>query len=304
MSSFISSFGRDFAALRQVAVATPAPDFTGAWSTIEIQPDVFVPQRFTIGVVVQSANDRLYFKLLDDLKKFDCIYQDNFPQRSVREILAHAEEALRRAVHAKTPITEINFDTSSLSLSKTHYTSGRNQEETVDRLYSEVVVLAMQAKKRVATFESIDTTQARALVNTELKRIAKMDYERIVNPSNQGILLEDAGIVRFLDVSMVTTRACGSLTSAVYKTPLTVELNLLKASRDLTTYSRIKGFADIGLFLLMPENDAIPSKDFKRIEDVIGDYEWKLERDGFRVVSHPSPAELAQDIFDWAQKSL
>lgn len=292
------SIGTDH--LTRFAATTPKPAFSGAWTTVELQPDVFVPQRFTVGVVVQTPGDRLHFKLLDDFKKFECLYHDQFPQKSVRELLAYAEVALRRAVKNKTAIPEIAFDTHCLTLASPSFTSGDDRETTVERLFSEVVVMAPTAKYKGSEFESIDTPHARALVNAELKKIAEMKFEKIVTPDNQGILLDYEGVKHFLDLNLLTAKACGSVTSAVYKTAQSVEINLLKSSRDLTTYSRVRKTDSIGLFLLMPDSNSMEPKEFKRIEEVINDHQWKLERDGFRVTSMASAAELAADILGWA----
>lgn len=290
--------------LTSLAAATPKQAFYGAWTTIELQPDVFVPQRFTVGVVVQTPGDRLHFKLLDDFKKFECLYHDHFPQKSARELLSYAEAALRQAIKSKTAIPEISFDTHSLTLARPSFTSGDDLETTVERLFREVVVMAPTAKRKGGEFESIDTPRARALVNAELKKIAGMSFEKIVTPDNQGVLLDYEGIKHFLDLNLLTTKACGSVTSAVYKTTQSVEINLLKSSRDLTTYSRVRKMDSIGLFLLIPDSSSMAPKDFKRIEEVIDEHEWKLERDGFRVTSMASASELAKEIFEWAMPSI
>jgi hypothetical protein len=282
----------------------PKPSFAGAWSSVELQPDAFVPQRFTIGVVIQSPGDRLYFKLLDDFKKFEHLYHDKFSQKSVRELVAYAYEALTKASKAKTAIPEIRFDTQCLSLAVPSYTSGDDQEATVERLYTEVVVMAPSGKREVGKFEFIDTPTARQMVNIRLKEIAKMNFEKIVHSEREGLLLDFDGRKHFLDLNILTAGACGSVTSAAYKTQQKVEINLLKSSRDLTTYARVKKMNNIGLFLLMPPADQIDPKEFKRIEETIDEHEWKLERDGFRVVSHSSPTELARDIYDWALPSI
>lgn len=287
--------------MTRFAVSTPKPGFSGAWSTIELQPDIFAPQRFTVGVAVQSPGDRLHFKLIDDFKKFECLYQDRFPQKSVRELLAYAEQALRASSQAKVQIPEIAFGTNCLTLSPPHFTSGEDCEATVERLFSEVVVMSRAVGKKSKEFTSMDTPAVRNLVNIELKRIAQMDYEHIVRPDNQGLLLDYEGDKHFLDLNLLTRGACGSVTSAVYKTAPSVELNLLKSSRDLTTYSRVRSIDNIGLFLLLPDEGLLEAKDYKKIIEVIDEHEWKLERDGFRVVSLASPADLATEIYDWAK---
>lgn len=291
--------------LTSVAVGAPEPIFTGAWTTLELQPDAFAPQRFTVGVVVQSPNERLYFKLLNDFQKFDCVYKSNFSIASLREIMAHAESVLRQAVKDKTAIPEVRFSTSALALDKPRYTSGDDWEETVERLFDEVVVMATSSsKKRENKFRSIDTSEARDLVNAELKKIANMDFDRIVTQDNQGVLTTIGEKHHYLDFNLAPPRACGSVTSAVFKTAGTVELNLLKSSRDLTTYARMRLLTDIGLFLLLPQKNDLEAKEFVSIEKIIGEYEWKLERDGFRVVSLSSPSDLASEIYEWAKPHL
>ena len=296
--------GLDISHLSRIATAVPKPNYKGEWATIELQPDAFVPQRFTIGVVVQSPGERLHFKLIDDFKKFECLYQDQFPQKSIREILAYAEVALRRSVQSSNSDKGITFDTNCLSISPFTYASGADGESCVERIFDEVVVMAPSARTKASEFESMDTPRVRKLVNEELKRIAGMDYERIVIPDNQGILLDDGGVKHFLDLNLLIPGACGSVTSAVYKTTQSVEINLLKSSRDLTTYSRVRKMNNIGLFLLLPERASMESKDFKRITDTIEDHEWKLERDGFRVVSMDTPSDLAGEIYQWAKPML
>lgn len=292
--------------LVRLAQEVPMPRFSGVWSTVELQPDLFVPQSFSVGVVVQPEGERLHFKLLDDFKKFECVYGDRFPQRSIREVMTYAEEALRFAAQDRALISTVTLNTDVLRLSPPTFTSGEDWEATIERLFADVIVMAPHAKRQGREFLSIDTPRVRALVNQELKRIAQMDYERIVvaGESTTGMLVDDRGVKHHLDFNLRTSRACGSVVSAVYKSHVSVELNLLKSSRDLTTYSRIKNLRDTGLFLLLPDEQLLEAKEYKHIIDVIDEQAWKLERDGFRVVSLSSEAQLAQEIYDWALPTM
>ncbi|MBR8211169.1 hypothetical protein KDW61_21130 [Burkholderia cenocepacia] len=289
-----------------LAREVPVPGFSGVWSTVELQPDVFTPQSFSVGVVIQPEGERLHFKLLDDFKKFECVYGDRFPQRSIREIMTYAEEALRSAAQGRKLISAIELDSDAIRLSAPTFTSGEDCEATIERLFAEVIVMAPHSRRRGRDFVSIDTPRARALVNQELKRIAQMDFEKIVvaGASTTGMLVEDKGTKHHLDFNLRTSGACGSVVSAVYKSPVSVELNLLKSSRDLTTYSRIKSLQNSGLFLLLPDEQLLEAKEYKHIVDVIDEHAWKLERDGFRVVSLSSEAQLAQEIYDWALPTI
>jgi hypothetical protein len=297
-------FSNDLSSLKAVALKTPKAGFEGAWSTLELQLDIFSPQRFTVGVAVQAHGERLYFKLLSDFKKFECVYRDPSVVKSVKHIMEHAQVVLSRAINERTSIPEVEFDTSALSLSMPQFTSGSDAESIAKRLFADVVVMSIVDERKQREFEYIDTVHARKLVNDELKRIAKLDFERIVLPENAGVLVEENGERHFLDFNLRTINACGSVTSAVYQSPMTVELNLLKSSRDLTTYSRIKGCKSVGLFMLLPEEGSMDAKSFTKIQSKIDEYEWKLERDGFQVSSFSSPISLAEEIYDWAKPSL
>ncbi|SFR57404.1 hypothetical protein SAMN05216203_1493 [Marinobacter daqiaonensis] len=285
---------------------TQRDGFEGIWYSIEIQPDVFVPQWFNVGVAVQNVSGKLEFQILDYFKKFECIYGKKFNRNSFFEIRSHAQEILRNAERDRIPLNCIHFETTALRISEQGYTSGMDITSTTNRLFREIVALEKNESDSKSNFESIDTSKARKLVSKELKRIANMDYEKIVNKENtkRGFEIEYNEEKHFLDVELLTRKACGNIVSAVYKSPQTIELNLLKSSRDLTTFSKIRGINDIGLFLLLPHEGTMSEKEFRSIDQLLKEQEWKLERDGFRVVSLPSEQDLAKEIYDWARPSI
>jgi hypothetical protein len=287
------------------AKVTPKPGFSGWWSYIEFQPDILSPQRFPIGVVVQAEDERLYFKLLDDFKKFDCIYPDCFPHSSAKALMAYAYEELQSAIKAKAPLSQILFDSHALSLSRPMHTSGNDREAAVERIFADVVAMVPSTTKKAREFESIDTTAARKLVNEKLKEIAGMDFERFVMVDHPGLLVPGDGNDRhYLDLNLMTPKSCGAVASAVYKSQQSVELNLFKAGLDLKTCRKVKSLESAGLFLLTPNPGSMDAREFRRIEETISEHEWKLERDGFRFVSMQEPADLAREIYDWAKVSL
>lgn len=306
MSTIFSHSADHLLNLRSQATTVNTPVFKGSWSSIEIQPDIFSPQKFIIGVAVQPINSRLHFKLLDEFKKFECVYGDKFSQSTIRELFNYAESTLRIAAQTKRPLSEIEFDTEHLSISVPKYTSGADSEVTVERLFSEIVSMAPHIRKKGREFESIDTNKVRILVNEELKRIAHLDFEKIVLPDTSGMLYDDTSnnSRHYLDFNLLTKSACGSVVSAVYKTAATIEINLLRTTRDLTTYSRIKKINDTGVFLLLPNKEHLEPKEYKHIDELIGEQSWKLERDGIRVVGLESHVELAKEVYSWALPSI
>jgi hypothetical protein len=72
----------------------------------------------------------------------------------------------------------------------------------------------------------------------------------------------------------------------------------------LTTYARIRSTEETGLFMLLPPPKALEAKERMKMEKLLTDYQWKLERDGFRVAGHESPEALAADVYEWAKPHL
>jgi hypothetical protein len=302
--NFFSKSGKPFSHLDAVTSDVPASSFVGNWSTLELQPDLFVPQHFSVGVIVQEAEQRLHYNLLSEFKKFECIYSGQLAKKVVAEMLSHAEEVLRQAAQERVALKDVDFGSPNLYLSVPVHTSGESADSIIERLYRDVVVLEPGLSARVRQFESLDTPSVRQLVNQALKSIAGSDFERIVLDAKGGVLVRDDDRTHYLDVNLKTAEACGSVISAVYKTVHIVEMNLLRANLDLTTFAKLKHIEDKGVFLLLPERSQLERGEWERIENVVGEHSWKLERDGFRVVGMDSAGGLAQEIYDWAKPTL
>ena len=71
------------------------------------------------------------------------------------------ETARSKAVElAKTPLSQILFDSHVLSLSRPVHTPGTDREAAVERLFTDVVAMVPSNLKKVREFESIDTTES------------------------------------------------------------------------------------------------------------------------------------------------
>jgi hypothetical protein len=302
--NFFSKGDKPFSHLDVVTTEVPDSAFAGRWSTLELQPDLFVPQHYSVGVVVQATNQRLHYNLLSEFKKFECIYSGHLPSKLIEEMLGHAEEVLRQAAQHRVALEDVDFGSPNLYLSAPAHTAGASAEAIIVRLYDEVVVLEPGTPKRVRQFESIDTSTVRQLVNRALKSIAGYDFERIVLDTKGGVLVPGGDRTHYLDVNLRTARACGSVISAVYKTVGITEMNLLRANLDLTTFAKLQHLDEKGVFLMLPERSQLEQSEWDRIENVVGEHSWKLEQDGFRVVSYDSPDGLAKEIYDWAKPTL
>ena len=296
---FISKGEDAFAHLRSRLSLIPKAEFEGLWSTVELQPDIFVPQSFTIGVVVGSPEGGLAFRLLTDASKFDCVYGKKVTAM-LRPILKSAEYTLLRSAQNKITLADINFESTSLSLSQPWPTSGKNLEQTLARLFADVVAMEPTTEKLNRNFVSLDTEQVRRLVDIELKKIAGTRFERIVVDPQHFIQAENGSGSHIVDFNLRTLIGAGSVLSAVYKTPGTVELNLLRASRDLATYGKIRKVDKLSIFVMTGKREQYESAEYAHLSDLIDEQSWCLERQGFQIVSFDEPLPIARSILEWA----
>lgn len=130
-----------FSNFQQHFVQVSPEPIEGYWSTLDLQPDLFAPQSFSVGVVFQTSDNKIHCRLLKDLVKLDYIYGHDFPKSIVGEMLLHAEEILKQAEKNRFSLEAIDFYTNNLRLSKSMFSSGKTVEDIINRLYKNLVVL-------------------------------------------------------------------------------------------------------------------------------------------------------------------
>lgn len=299
-SWFLSSGDDPFAHLRAHMSDVPKAPFDGAWATIELQPDAFARQRYTVGVVVADALGSFTFRLLDDLTKFECLYGKD-DVSTLRSLVEAAEQSLLRARKQGVPLKDVNFGIDAVFLGDMWPTAGASADAVASRLYIDVVPFLPKEERKARDFVTLDNTAVRQLVNDELKRIAGLAFERIATEPQRAMMDKVTGDAHRLEFNLEPVGKAGSVISAVYKTPDRIELNFLRASRDLSTYARLKGLhQQLGLFVMAPPRESMPAPDFDRVENVLGEQSWSLEQQGFVVAIHDTAQPLARDVWEWA----
>lgn len=274
--------------------------FNGVWAMVELQPDLFSPQKFVIGVAVGESDGGFVFRLVSDARKFECVYGKS-KLGYIKTLLDSAEHSLIRAMNARIQLNQVEFECSNLSLSSPWVTSGASDEHVMARLFAEVVAMEPSEDKDSKEFFSLDTGQVRRLVAAELKRIGGMRYEQVaVEPKEVVLVDEQSGETHALDLTLRKSSGAGSVLSAVYKTPSTIELNLLRASRDLSVYGRMRKADDLALFIMSARPEHFEPIEYGRVSDLLDEQSWRLERQGFRVEVYDDPSSIARSIYEWA----
>jgi hypothetical protein len=108
----------------------------------------------------------------------------------------------------------------------------------------------------------------------------------------------DSGLKRHLDIPIKTDRKVGSIMSAWYNTPATIETHFLRAQSDLAVAAE-RGRYDAGLFISMP-NGLEGHKNQLQVESLIDDIYWRLKRTGCYLEVRETPEALAEEIMTWA----
>lgn len=302
MNSFLLSAAPDpYAHLWQHTAVVPTPAFEGLWTTIEVHPDPFARQRYTVGIAVAGLDGIFSFRLLDDLSKFECLYgRDDVAE--IRSLVDAAEHSLLRAQKDKVPLKDVTFDTNALLLGELWATSGASLDAILNRLYFDVIPLIPRDERKARDFLTLDNAAVRRLVDDELKRIAGLAFEQIAVEPQRAVVDQTTGDMHWLEFNLEPPGKAGNVISAVYKTPTNIELNFLRASRDLSTYSRLNKLPDrqLALFVMTPMKNSMPPTELDRIENILGEQSWSLEQQGFVVSAHESAAPLARDVWEWA----
>lgn len=284
----------NISALREQATRTPRQDgFTGHWQVIYWQPDLFIPQRFAVGIRVASSDGNSAFRLMDKPGRIECFFNPT-PIKSKFSALM----ALVRPCFATgdTPI----LPTPHVILGEMNFVRGPDADSIADRLFFENIQAARPRTDREASDTlGPDTEQTRISLSGFLKQITGLDYSRIVR--EQGQVLSE----HYLDVTLAPDNGAGSVISVCYKSPNTIEMKMLRAAQDINAYATSLGRKKKALFLLEPSEDiALPSKERLAIDQLIGNECWKLEQAGFDTPRNTRIPAMARDIQEWATPLL
>lgn len=110
----------------------------------------------------------------------------------------------------------------------------------LSRLFSDVVPFLPREERKQRDFVTLDNTSVRRMVDDELKRIAGLAFERISTEPRRALRDQATGEFHYIEFNLEPPGKAGGVISAVYKTPVNVELNFLRASSDLATvYPRL-----------------------------------------------------------------
>lgn len=284
-------------ALRDIAYHPDPEPFSGTWSALVWQPELTGVQRFVVGVVVRGQGQQ-EARLMSEPGRLDCFFRP----RSIASDFAWLISMARSHLAQAQPEAPLSIPVLNLTATPPQFVSGESAHALADELFAQLVPAAHDEVKTPPERPYLDTASLRALVHDELKRIAGLDYNRIVREA--GDVIRERGDHTF-DVDIITERAVGSVISADYKSLATIERNLLRASHDVQAYSGSRNKDARGIFIFDPiERPGLTAKERKDVDNFLHEERWKLDCAGFNVATNYTPELLARDVKDWATPLL
>lgn len=276
-------------ALRQHAVTLPRQDaFTGTWRVLQWQPDLFSPQRFAVGVVVESSDGGRAFRLMDKPGRIECFFSPSPIKQAFVALMAMVRNQLAESGPLLLPSPNV-------IMSEPYFVRGESADAVAQRLFIENVPAARPRTDAPETTSfGPDTDETRREVSVFLKQMTDMAFERIVREN--GETLSD----HFLDVTLAPDHGAGSVISVCYAKP-TIELKILRAAHDISAYASAQKRNSKAIFMLEPTDEIrIPAKERREMDQMIGNECWKLEQSGFATPRNTRIYDMAKDIRDWA----
>lgn len=264
----------------------------GQWFNIRWIPDLATGEKLNIGVIFKTQN-QIHFQVLSYFDRIKCLYGEQ-GARQATLVVSIVNESLRLK-RSNSPIAQIIYEGGG-------YAQGSSVDEIVSSLFDQTVPLQKKIREVVGTerFNSVTLDKLYESIVGELKIKAALDFNRFV-PSNSSIELKQDNqrlYVPFRD----GRHLIGGLASCVYSNTQTIELNLLKAARDVESAFKLGKGTKPAVFILKPgdELNKLKQEQVISIENTLDRFDWHMTKHGLVVRSHTEVAGLADEVIDWA----
>ena len=280
--------------LRQFLAQQPRAEYTvhGEWHNIRLRPDLATGEVLNIGIALRLPDGRLTYRLLEDAKRLTCLYGEGIEEdtlaliASLRQKLANGELA--------TPSPNIIF-------SEAKTVNAADEAELLDQLFDETVTLSRpDGKVDDTAFASMSTEKVRKLVFDVLRQSTGMKADKIIG-QNSVIEVRDGAKTHHLDIPIQGNDFLGSVISGWYKSPVSVERNIMRADLALGAARQVFHKDRIGLFILRPGAGQIPSPALIKLDNTIDKLEWLIRSQGLTLGVRETEDDLAGEIASWAE---
>jgi hypothetical protein len=266
----------------------------GEWFNIRWSPDLATGEKLNIGVGFIEG-ERVHSRLLSYFERVRCLYGDRgiYHAELVTSIVGESLRQNRKL----SPIPQISYD-------KSGYAQGLSIDEILTSLFEQTVPLQNKIRTTSSSkrFHSINTDKLYTCLVDELKVKAALQFEEFVPQDSSLIIRDDSGSQELFIPFRDNKNLVGGLASTVYSNVQRVELNLLKAARDVEAAIKLGKGNNASIFILKPGNDieTLEREQIDSIESALDKFDWYMNKQGIAVGSHTTISGLADEICSWA----
>ncbi|HCZ9033974.1 hypothetical protein HUO05_03570 [Vibrio alginolyticus] len=266
----------------------------GEWFNIRWTPDIATGEKLNIGVGFVE-NGRVHSRLLSYFERVKCLYGERgiYHAELVSSIVG---ESLRQNKKSP-PIPQITYDNSG-------YAQGFSVDEVLTSLFEQTVPLQKKIRGSGNTkrFNSVNTDKLYTCLVDELKIKAALQFEEFVPADSSIFINDDLGSHELFVPFRDNKNLVGGLASTVYSNVQRIELNLLKAARDVESAVKLGKGNKASVFILMPgdEIEKLNKEQVISIENTLDKFDWHMNKQGISVGGHSSVSALADEICSWA----
>lgn len=275
------------------------PGFEGKWHAIEFQPDLTVPQRFVIGVALSHKGKLSHFRVAQEAPRLKCFYAHRF-SKDVWEWMRSTLMAELAASKGEA-VSKLESTSPQINLGEGFYASASDADTALSRTFDRIVTVVRGERK--ANNKGIAQDALRLQVAGLLKAKMSTRYETISQPDG-GLQISDNGTVHWFDIGYDDHVTAASVVSGCYVSLDTAQLNVMTAMNDLNMFLRIRKRDQIGIAVLTPSPQTLPTEAVQMWQDWWSHFSYKLRKSDLVLLAESTSAvELADKVFDWYPES-
>ena len=277
------------------SVSSEAPNFEGKWHTIDFQPELDVPQTFVIGVALSEKGRLVDFRVAEDASRLKCFYGKRFSNETWgwlrNELLADLKANKGNGIAKyESPSPQISFGIG-------HYASGTDRLSVLARTFQRVVtVIPNEVKPRVYGMAQQDLRSQMAGL---LKQRLGTQFE-VIHQDEDCYRVVDGSTVHTFDVNYDNLKVASSVVSASYVNLATAQLNLSSSMSDLLMFNKLRPREQLGLAILVPSKNTLPSASVYAWEKWWENMSYKLKESELMLLAEADQPEILAEIMqDW-----
>lgn len=278
-------------------IAFPAlPSYTSRACHIYWEPIVGSGERITAAVALRDQNGEPRVVTLLSPEILSLLYRGQGPNAS--SLLGMVADSARSHLRKTDSLDDWIPPVSGFIAQRMRDYAGESVEDILDQVAGmHASLYKARAPEKPETLPIQKDEAVRVQIREAARKLYGLRADQVFTQTGM-IEVQDRGQTRHLHIPIKTKEKVGSIISAWYSSPATIERHFLRAQSDLSVASE-RGKYQPGLFISMPSG-LDRYKNHTQIENLIDDIYWRLRQTDCYLEVGETPEGLAKEIVDWA----